>query len=85
MSFIQVYVYSFEEEAEQNSDRLATLAVETDPNSSEALQTLASVRVSQNRPEEAKQYAERAWERWKDLDPGKFLNKSHQPTQSQST
>lgn len=51
-------------------DSLAMLALQTDPTSCEALQTLASVRMSQKRPEEAQQCAERAWERWKDLDPG---------------
>ncbi|KAF8529900.1 hypothetical protein JB92DRAFT_2782757 [Gautieria morchelliformis] len=59
----------FEDEAETKCENLATLALQTDPTSCEALQTLASVRMSQKRPEEAQQYAERAWERWKDLDP----------------
>ncbi|KAF8588289.1 TPR-like protein [Ramaria rubella] len=59
----------FEEEAEATSDNLATLALQTDPTSCEALQTLASVRMSQKRPEEAQECAERAWEAWKDLDP----------------
>jgi len=59
----------FEEEAESSCDRLALLALRTDPNSSEALQTLASVRLSQKRPDEALQLAEQAWGQWKDLDP----------------
>lgn len=63
---------SFEEEAESSCDRLALLALRTDPNSSEALQTLASVRLSQKRPDEALQLAEQAWGQWKDLDPGKW-------------
>ena len=64
--------FSFEDDAEATCDKLATLALQTDPTSFEALQTLASVRVSQKRPEEARQYAERAWERWQDLDAGNY-------------
>ncbi|GJJ08209.1 hypothetical protein Clacol_002417 [Clathrus columnatus] len=59
----------FEDEAESSSEKLASLALEIDPTSCEAMQTLASVRMSQKRSEEARQLAERAWERWKDLDP----------------
>lgn len=62
--------FSFEDEAETTCDNLATLALETDPTSCEALQTIASVRMSQKRPEEAQHFAERAWERWKGLDSG---------------
>jgi hypothetical protein len=61
---------SFEDEAEATCDKLATLALDIDPTSSEALQTLASVRMSQKRTEDAQQCAERAWACWKDLDPG---------------
>lgn len=64
---------SFEDEAESSSEQLASLALKIDPTSCEAMQTLASVRMSQKRPEEAGQLAERAWERWKDLDPGNKL------------
>ncbi|KIJ54713.1 hypothetical protein M422DRAFT_240793 [Sphaerobolus stellatus SS14] len=59
----------FEPEAEQTCETLADLALKTDPTSSEALQTLASIRMSQKRSDEAQQCAERAWESWKDLDP----------------
>lgn len=62
---------SFEDEAESSSEKLASLALNIDPSSYEAMQTLASVRMSQKRPDEAQELAERAWERWKDLDPGK--------------
>lgn len=36
-----------------------------DPNSAEALASLASVRISQNRNEEAKEFVLRSWEVWK--------------------
>ncbi|KAJ7494756.1 hypothetical protein B0H11DRAFT_1717129 [Mycena galericulata] len=48
-------------------DLLAS-ALQTDPGNAEALQALASVRMSQERPEEAKQCLEQAWSAWKDLD-----------------
>ncbi|KAF8686792.1 hypothetical protein AX14_003803 [Amanita brunnescens Koide BX004] len=41
---------------------------QVDPGNSEALQSLASVRLSQQRPDEAKQCLEQAWSAWKDLD-----------------
>ena len=43
-----------------------------DPGNSEALQSLASVRLSQQRPDEAKQCLEQAWSAWKDLDLGMY-------------
>ena len=46
------------------------MALQTDPGHPEALQALASVRMSQQRPEEAKQCLEQAWTAWKDLDLG---------------
>ncbi|KDQ21420.1 hypothetical protein BOTBODRAFT_168688 [Botryobasidium botryosum FD-172 SS1] len=53
-----------------NCDNLLNLALQMDPQNAEALQSLASVRMSQSRPEEAKETVERAWAIWKDLDPG---------------
>ena len=47
------------------------VALQTDPGNTEALQALASVRLSQQRPDEAKQYLEQAWVQWKDFEPGK--------------
>ena len=61
---------SFDPEAENTCERLINLALEVDENNVEALQTLASVRLSQQRPEEARQCLERAWSGWKDLDLG---------------
>ena len=46
------------------------MALQTSPGHPEALQALASVRMSQQRPEEAKQCLEQAWTAWKDLDLG---------------
>ena len=64
------FVSSFEPEAEKVCEELLTLALQTAPGHPEAIQALASVRMSQERPEEAKQYLEQAWTAWKDLDPG---------------
>lgn len=61
---------SFDPLAEKTCEQLIDLALETDENSVEALQTLASVRLSQQRPDEARQCLERAWSGWKDLDLG---------------
>jgi cytochrome c-type biogenesis protein CcmH/NrfG len=61
---------SFEDGAEAFCDSLLALALQTDPHNAEALQALASVRISQNRPDEAKEYVERSWAVWKDLEPG---------------
>ncbi|KAJ7707704.1 hypothetical protein B0H17DRAFT_1192156 [Mycena rosella] len=47
---------------------LLAFALQTDPGNAEALQALASVRMSQERPDEAKQCLEQAWSAWKDLD-----------------
>lgn len=46
------------------------MALQTDPGNSEALQALASVRMSQQRPDDAKSCLEQAWISWKDLDLG---------------
>lgn len=61
---------SFEPEAEKTCEDLLNLALQTDPNNPEALQALASVRMSQQRPDDAKQCLEQSWSAWKDLDTG---------------
>lgn len=61
---------SFDPEAEKTCEELLNLALRTDPGNTEALQSLASVRLSQRRPEEAQQCLEQAWVLWKDLDQG---------------
>ena len=56
--------------AERTCEDLLGTALQVDPANSEALQALASVRISQSRPDEAKQCLEQAWTQWKDLDAG---------------
>jgi len=67
---------SFEPEAEQTCERLLEEALGVDPGNSEAYQTLASVRLSQQRPEDAKTCLENAWMAWKDLDLGSSSSSS---------
>jgi cytochrome c-type biogenesis protein CcmH/NrfG len=59
-------------EAEQTCEDLLTKAQQVDPGNTEALQALASVRMSQQRPDDAKQCLERSWATWKDLDLGQL-------------
>jgi cytochrome c-type biogenesis protein CcmH/NrfG len=61
---------SFDPAAEKTCEDLLASALQTDPGNAEALQALASVRMSQQRPDEAKQCLEQAWSAWKDLDLG---------------
>ncbi|GLB40381.1 putative tetratricopeptide repeat [Lyophyllum shimeji] len=62
------YDLCFEPDAEKTCEGLLNQALEVDPGNPEALQTLASVRMSQQRPDDAKDYLEKAWSAWKDLD-----------------
>ncbi|KAJ7158752.1 hypothetical protein C8R46DRAFT_1290825 [Mycena filopes] len=62
------YDLCFDPAAPQTCEDLLASALQTDPGNAEALQALASVRMSQERPEEAKQCLEQAWSAWKDLD-----------------
>ena len=62
--------HSFDLNAEKTCEDLLSLALQTDAGNPEALQTLASVRMSQQRPDEAKECLEKAWSAWKDLDLG---------------
>lgn len=62
--------HSFDPAAEKTCEELLQLALQTDPDNTEALQALASVRLSQQRVEEAQQCLEQAWVSWKDLDQG---------------
>lgn len=61
---------SFDPVAEKTCEDLLNLALQIDPANSEALQSLASVRLSQQRPEDAKQCLEQAWTSWKDFEAG---------------
>jgi len=72
-TFSSVNDLSFEPNAEKTCEELLNFALKTDPGNAEALQALASVRISQERPEEAKECLEKAWTSWKDLDLGLFF------------
>jgi len=62
------YDLCFDPSAEKTCEDLLNLALQTDPGNTEALQTLASVRLSQQRPDDAKACLEQAWTVWKDLE-----------------
>ncbi|KAI8980175.1 hypothetical protein BD414DRAFT_493864 [Trametes punicea] len=61
------YDLCFDPAAEKTCEDLMNLALQTDPGNVEALQTLASVRMSQQRADDAKACLEQAWSQWKDL------------------
>ncbi|KAH9917038.1 uncharacterized protein B0H18DRAFT_1036349 [Fomitopsis serialis] len=63
------YDLCFDPAAEKNCEDLLNLALQTDPGNTEALQMLASVRLSQQRPDDAKACLEEAWTQWKNLEP----------------
>ena len=56
-------------DAEAQCDRVMEEALQVAPDNPETLQTLASVRISQLKKEEAKQYLSRSLDLWKDLPP----------------
>ncbi|KAI9761422.1 MAG: hypothetical protein M4579_001072 [Chaenotheca gracillima] len=60
---------SWEADAEQRCESLVTEAVMLTPDSAEALQTLASVRISQVRAEEARGALKSSLALWTDLEP----------------
>ena len=60
---------SWEEDAEQRCEALITEASLLAPDMPEAWQTLANVRISQSRIEDAQAALERSLELWKDLSP----------------
>jgi tetratricopeptide (TPR) repeat protein len=60
---------SWEEDAEARCEVAVTEALLVTPNSPEPLQTLASIRISQLRVEDAKSALTRSIELWKELDP----------------
>jgi hypothetical protein len=62
---------SFENEAEETCDSLIKTALQIDGNNPEALQALASYRLSQQKPDDAKIALEQSWAAWKDLEPGR--------------
>jgi tetratricopeptide (TPR) repeat protein len=60
---------SWEEDAEPRCEAAITEALLFAPNNSEPLQTLASIRISQSRHEDAKAALTRSMELWSNLDP----------------
>ncbi|KAJ5606165.1 hypothetical protein N7510_008946 [Penicillium lagena] len=60
---------SWEEDAESRCDSLITEALLVTPDAPEVLQTLASIRISQLRTEDAQAALTRSIELWKDLPP----------------
>lgn len=59
-----------EPDAEANCERFVAEALLAVPDSAEALQTLASVRISQTRISEAQSVLEQSVGLWKNLEPG---------------
>lgn len=70
-SVAEVYMtdLSWEEDAEQRCEALTTEATMTAPDFAETWQTLANVRISQSRFDDAKAALNRSLELWKDLPP----------------
>ncbi|KAK6006473.1 hypothetical protein QM012_006883 [Aureobasidium pullulans] len=68
---VEVYMtdLSWETDAEQRCEALITEAMMVDPDSPEVLQTLASVRLSQLKPDDARAALTRSISMWKDLEP----------------
>ena len=63
-------IYSDDACPEETCEKLLAHAFETDPDNIEALICQSSFRLSQQRPEDAKQSAMKAWLSWKDADDG---------------
>ncbi|KAG9076238.1 hypothetical protein FRC06_009624 [Ceratobasidium sp. 370] len=59
-----------EPEAESQCDTLLALAHSIDPSNPEVLQSEASIRLSQSRPEDAQRSVAAAWSTWRELPPG---------------
>ncbi|KAI0033067.1 TPR-like protein [Vararia minispora EC-137] len=62
------YDLCFDPDAEKTCEALLVRSLETDPGNAEALQALASVRMSQQRPDDARALLGQAWGKWKDLE-----------------
>ncbi|KAJ4380699.1 hypothetical protein N0V86_004060 [Didymella sp. IMI 355093] len=60
---------SWEADAEARCEAAATEALMAAPNNAEPLQTLANIRLSQSRKEDAQAALRRSMELWKDLEP----------------
>jgi tetratricopeptide (TPR) repeat protein len=66
---VEVYMtdLSWEEDAEAICDKLTSEALRIAPNNVETLQTIASVRISQSKLEEARQYLSKSLKLWEHL------------------
>ncbi|KZV68291.1 TPR-like protein [Peniophora sp. CONT] len=62
------YDLCFDPAAENTCEALLSRALNVSPGNAEALQALASVRMSQSRPDDAKALLEQSWSSWKDLE-----------------
>ena len=60
--------FSFDPKAEETCEALLRTAFETDPDNVEALISLSSFRLSQQKSDEAKEAAMKAWLSWKDIE-----------------
>ena len=70
-SVVEVYMtdLSWEDDAEQKCETLVTEATMVAPGIAEPWQTLANVRISQTRMEDAREALKRSMDLWKDLPP----------------
>lgn len=66
------FLCSMEPEAEENCDSLLNTAMQVDPMNVEAIQALASVRMSQQRTDDARACVLQAWGLWKDIPAGQW-------------
>ncbi|KZP00475.1 TPR-like protein [Calocera viscosa TUFC12733] len=57
----------FEPEAEASCEEILRQALGTDPDNTEALLSLASVRMSQQRPDDAEQCVRKVWSMWEEI------------------
>ncbi|KAH8831434.1 hypothetical protein DL96DRAFT_1587788 [Flagelloscypha sp. PMI_526] len=67
-NIVRALSLSFDPAAEGTCEELLESALQVLPGNGEALQALASVRMSQQRPDDAKRCLEEAWSSWKDLE-----------------
>jgi tRNA (guanine10-N2)-methyltransferase len=67
--FIELTAFRWEEDAENRCEALITEALLVEPSSPEVLQTLASIRISQLREDDARAVLARSLELWRDLPP----------------
>lgn len=62
----------FDPNAESECGNALQEALKLDPNNVEALQTMASYKISQQNPEEALKFLKQSYEGWRDIDPIDF-------------